>query len=169
MKYFISTFLLLSLCISGWGQTTDLWFANAGGKNLNPQAGQQGSISTGFIVGGISSRSFNPGLTTIGEVRIGFYDCSPCNKSVVSNISSTIELDNVKIYPNPANRHLVVDGQINSDYRYSIVNMEGKILKQGAFRTTQTVNLVGIPKGFYLIEILDKKSGVNYQEKLLIQ
>ncbi|MCI4671519.1 MAG: T9SS type A sorting domain-containing protein [Bacteroidia bacterium] len=168
MKFTIFTLLALCLSVSSWGQTSDLWFAHAGGKNLNAQTGQQGSISSGFIIGGISTSSLNAGFSSIGEVRIGFYDCSHCNKSFVSNVS-ILNLNGIFVYPNPANSQLTIESKRNSIFQFSISTMEGKIYTRDKFSSPKTISLEGIPSGIYIIRIEDEHSGRIYNEKLIIK
>jgi hypothetical protein len=80
--------------------------------------------------------------------------------------------DNVKIYPNPANDHLLfIQSEINLNIDYiTFLSLDGKTVKTiipNNENQDLSVDLTGFSKGFYLVEI-SSKNGTKVTRKLII-
>ena len=71
--------------------------------------------------------------------------------SSVTAVVTASTSDNIKIYPNPASTILNVIINSSSDFSYSILDLSGKIVKEGLAETT--INISSIQPGVYIIKI----------------
>jgi PKD repeat protein len=104
---------------------------------------------------------FAPGTTGVYEITLNLF-C--LNKSVPRFLTSTsrlyvqnstnniqtTELSSIQLYPNPTNSSLSILG-INTDFSYKILDIQGKLLKQGA--NDKQIDIENLPAGTYVIGI----------------
>lgn len=107
------------------------------------------------------------GAHTYGIVAVGT-DCTSELVTKTINVLSIGELSNpFKIYPNPANDHLLVEG--NDIKEVSIYNNFGQVVKNVS--TTENIvkiNMKDISAGLYFIQI-KTATGMTKTEKIVIQ
>lgn len=116
-------------------------------------SGNFGTISSGGIVdtGGFA-----------GTGGIGLFSCiSPLGME-------NIEPENlIKLYPNPANREVTINGLEEFDY-ISITNLFGRIIYEDVLTTEEIkICLMLYPKGFYFVNLRSKEKLIT--KKLLIE
>ncbi len=113
-------------------------------------AGGTASSASGLCVG-----SYTVCVTDAG----GCITCSIVNVSFVTGLASLTDNGTIKVYPNPANEYINIEGTLSSSANLdvSIVNMFGQTVLEevvpadGTF--TQKVNIANIPSGVYFIRI----------------
>ncbi len=83
------------------------------------------------------------------------FPLSDIRKILFSGATSveTIESDHIRIYPNPATTFLRISSDLNSDSRYQIFSIDGRLLMSGACKQEETINISRLPKGLYLIKV----------------
>lgn len=83
------------------------------------------------------------------------FPLSDIRKILFSGATSveTIESDHIRIYPNPATSFLRISSDLNSDSRYQIFSIDGRLLMSGACKQEETINISRLPKGLYLIKV----------------
>ena len=83
------------------------------------------------------------------------FPLSDIRKVLFSGTTSieTIESDHIRIYPNPATTFLRISNDRNSDSRYQIFSIDGRLLMSGVCKQEETINISRLPKGLYLIKV----------------
>lgn len=86
------------------------------------------------------------------------FPLSDIRKVLFSGTTSVeaIESDHIRIYPNPATTFLRISSDRNSDSRYQIFSIDGRLLMSGVCKQEETINISRLPKGLYLIKVDDK-------------
>ena len=74
-----------------------------------------------------------------------------------------------KIYPNPAQDHLLINTGTESMVIVSILDMQGKERKREMISNSAVISLNGINPGIYIIVLTDSRSNLKYYHKLIIQ
>lgn len=90
------------------------------------------------------------------------YYLKPCDTIWTEIINTNTEIETseaIIIYPNPVQSVLEFDEQNNNFTQYQILNMSGKLVKQGKFVNNIDVNF--LPSATYLIRIFNKN--FNYK------
>ena len=104
---------------------------------------------------GVEGDMFLSCFHQFGETQIvyAFSTSAPCyeyNNSAASNTELSIKSLDVSIYPNPATSTLSISN-INTNFDYQIIDLQGKLLKQGA--NTKQIEIENLPAGTYMIGI----------------
>ncbi len=74
-----------------------------------------------------------------------------------------------KIYPNPADEFVNLQGYQPEDSAYELYNIQGQLVKQGYLSTTQTkINTTDLPAGSYIVKILSNNGQVASRSLLSI-
>lgn len=83
------------------------------------------------------------------------FPLSDIRKVLFSGTTSveTIENDHIRMYPNPATTFLRISSDRNSDSRYQIFSIDGRLLMSGVCKQEETINISRLPKGLYLIKV----------------
>jgi hypothetical protein len=126
-------------------------------------------LSGGFPFGGlytgdgVTAGNFNPASVGPGiyQITYAYEDPGSCtNGNAVASIEvvdcNTIEeslASQTLIYPNPARDYLMIRSNHNLNFR--IVNMQGQVVKTGAIRSGQSIDLNMLATGMYTIHLND--------------
>ncbi|MCO5260942.1 MAG: T9SS type A sorting domain-containing protein [Crocinitomicaceae bacterium] len=106
-------------------------------------------------VAGATSQSFTPTTPGSYKVTINNGSCSStstCQTVTNAGIDAT-DLNAVRIYPNPAENHVIIEG-LTSNALISVVDLNGKVLSEANFATTVAeVSLTNFVSGVYFIKI----------------
>ncbi len=90
--------------------------------------------------------------TTTPEERLNFYYTAMNILGVADNLLN----DNVKIFPNPVQNILQIEGTENlTDYRIFVYDMQGKQILNRV--NVNRINVQNLPKGNYIVKILAKE------------
>lgn len=77
------------------------------------------------------------------------------------------QLQDVLVYPNPTSGEVYIEKNIASNY--TIYNMSGSIVKQGAIQEVKTrIDCENLSNGIYIL-MLSSQNKVSYRQKLMIQ
>ncbi len=90
-------------------------------------------------------------------------------RDITTNTEEPIT-ESLKIYPNPADEFINVEGYDHEDRFYQLYNAQGQLVKQGDLMASQTkIGTVDLPAGSYVLKLLssDKNSGKNH--RIIIQ
>lgn len=101
--------------------------------------------------------------TSIANVNI--YGDTECTTASSIYDPQGVEVD-IDIYPNPAKDLINIDIDGKLDFKASLFNIDGKLLRQVLNRTQIDINT--IQAGTYLLEIQDIESGQKIVEQILI-
>lgn len=91
-----------------------------------------------------------------------------CIKDITSNIEDFNKLNNIKIYPNPANDHITIDFNDVVPTKIEIFNIYGQsIYLNEKISLSEKIDISSLKSGIYIIEV--SNSNLKYQQKFLIQ
>lgn len=84
-------------------------------------------------------------------------------------VTSVHELENntITIFPSPATDIVNIDVESSLKYRVNLYDLRGKLIKTKLNTTQMVVSLM--PRGIYLLEISDLKSGKKIVERIVVQ
>ncbi|MBC8486931.1 MAG: T9SS type A sorting domain-containing protein [Bacteroidetes bacterium] len=130
------------------------------------------------VGGGESSESSYSNFGVIGETfvnrcvsggdydgYIGFFG-GACDST--TNIRENINNQIISIYPNPTTNKLFIEMQNRQDVIISIFNSLGQIVYTAKIETdNKTINISGLQKGLYFVEIKDLKGNIMLSEKII--
>lgn len=77
--------------------------------------------------------------------------------------SNEFDINNFKIYPNPANNYFVIQSNINKESTYEIVGVNGKILSNGNIENMKPIDISALAKGFYFVTIKTQNAKQTYK------
>lgn len=100
-------------------------------------------------------REFTLARFNIANETLGIHDTS-------------IKLDEIKTYPNPANDFVTIqsDKNTNENIDFKIVDASGRLIKSGNSKLANRIDLHDLKKGIYFIQ-LTTKNGKVYTEKII--
>jgi hypothetical protein len=78
------------------------------------------------------------------------------------------DADQIRIFPNPARDIIQIELPDNKDYIYSIMNLEGKVVKEGLMKNRQ-LNVELLDKGIYLLAIFTINNELLLRRKISIE
>lgn len=88
--------------------------------------------------------------------------------SVTSNFSSTLSVNpvktkitDVKIFPNPTFGEFQITSKNDEQVQYMIVSVDGKVISQGQYSGSKTIDLSGYNSGIYLIRLRSQQATVT--------
>ncbi len=122
----------------------------------------QGSKSTPEIIDIDHNGYFD---LIVGSFRGGlaFYHTSIISDKTVSNLD--IPSYDFKIYPNPAGEKLTID--YDGKFQYFILNSLGADIKSEALNGAATIDIAGLPQGFYSIFLKSDLSGFTQSKSFI--
>ncbi len=92
------------------------------------------------------------------------------NNGIISSAGTEVNLENLRIYPNPASAQVRIDfpNPENKKCYINLIDLDGRLIRSsGPLTGNQTIlNLNEVPKGVYIIEVWAEKI---YREKLNIE
>lgn len=94
-------------------------------------------------------------LTSLEKLKVTTDTVISAYQNLFSSFSTGVNnftKKEIKIYPNPANDYLYIDG-INMIGKISIYNSQGKLMKVILNPTSNKVNLEGLPQGTYFLKV----------------
>ena len=72
---------------------------------------------------------------------------------ISTNVSDNINVDQIKVFPNPASQYLQLTGKENLGYE--IFTLDGREVKSGQINLDSKINVNQLPTGFYFIHLSD--------------
>ncbi|MBL7766617.1 MAG: T9SS type A sorting domain-containing protein [Chitinophagaceae bacterium] len=78
---------------------------------------------------------------------------------------SNITIMDVRVYPNPANRIIHIEGP-TQEINYRILSSDGRMYLQGHCSMPSSIDLESLPAGFYVLQVKDQKGNL-IQRKFL--
>jgi Secretion system C-terminal sorting domain len=87
----------------------------------------------------------------------GFPKCFNCDScTIITNVVYRDEQIYIRLFPNPANSLLTLNGDIDKIYQYRIFNAQGKLMAGEKFAGNQ-IDIQSLATGLYAISFLDKE------------
>ena len=89
----------------------------------------------------------------IGKIRAATFGRGIWESDVNSTTASTngMFFSALKIYPNPTNENITINGLDNKNFILKIFNITGQLV--ASYQNKKTINLTGLDKGYYIIEL----------------
>ncbi len=82
-------------------------------------------------------------------------------------VSTKNILRNVKIYPIPVKDNLYIDGLVEGEWRYEIVDLLGHSIKENIVRNGYSISLNGLLAGTYILRLHDEKNAKYEMFKII--
>ena len=127
----------------------------------------------GNAIIGATSQSFTP--TIMGEYYVEVTDQNGCigESTKINFIIESIENENnlVSVYPNPTNSWITISSSVEITENIRIINTHGEtvitIEKEEIENNSKRVNMDGLSKGIYLIQLINNDYIINH--KVILQ
>jgi len=90
---------------------------------------------------------------------------------LINNISSGIDINQMRIYPNPFSNLLTIDGLPNKDLTIEIYDIHSRLIYQDNqyLAHSITINTAYINPGLYLLRVRDIDSGQTITGKIIVK
>ena len=135
--------------------TSYLWYYTGNGATIN---GTGNNITINFSSSATSGDLLVSGHNGCGDGTFSPYfpiDVIQCN-----GISENNEVNEYKIYPNPAKEILIVETNFYKEQKLEIINLLGQTLYTTYINKTATVNISAFPCGVYILKLYTEKGNV---------
>ncbi len=85
--------------------------------------------------------------------------------------TSTKEMgtDQIQIFPNPSRGQIQLSGIRATKTQVQFLNWNGQVVLEKTLFNDQTINIAGLPKGIYLLQLLEVETGMRMIKKLAVQ
>ncbi len=153
-----------------------MWLDNMRIQNLNDSMGNRTAYIYDLNMGGNWQQLFRIEEDYIydaeGNILEHVYketnsngDLTPITKDVYSNFILLTGIKNSKLnsigfYPNPTTNYVILKDEKFQDKKYSLMNMNGKIIKNGYVPNTLRVELDEVASGLYILKIEDHQAKI---------
>jgi hypothetical protein len=84
-----------------------------------------------------------------------------------ASVEDRVEM-NIQVYPNPANGFIRVKG-ISGIFSVKLIDLQGKVQKQFTAMSNQSLDVSNLATGLYLLQVIDEKSNLIFNDKILIK
>ncbi|MFQ5445932.1 MAG: LamG-like jellyroll fold domain-containing protein [Saprospiraceae bacterium] len=149
----------LTMIYSG-PDTTAYWYLD--GNLIDKRIG---SLTRPDGDGRISNTHGGEGLTFRGFLRnLRVYQ----SDGIFSAVGEAPELDALRVFPNPANDFISLTGVPSGQFRWTILDMNGHALKNGAVTGEEQIALGAWPAGQYFLRVTNAKTGAG-QSRIFIK
>jgi len=124
------------------------------------------------IIAGATSQSYQPVISgsyavIVTNTLCGVSDTSLCVNHTITSVYENLEMNNINVYPNPANT-IVTVSNTKAGSTLSIVDVTGKVVFQTQITNSTTeLNVSELVSGIYFIQLTEKGSVVG-TKKLVI-
>ncbi len=101
----------------------------------------------------------------------GDFGSSEVTKITIASSSSISQnnLENIKVYPQPVNDILNIEGYENSQYKYILLNTLSQVVASGVFTQKGIIQTSSLPQGMYLLQIENKTNNQSTIKKIIVQ
>lgn len=142
----------------------DTSFGTNGFVNLNTTVVNGLQFNTPMIINYDLGKLYLIGLTNYDNVRLYRFNLS----SVLSTNEIINKKGQIKIYPNPASNFVSIQILENTieNFEYKIVDLTGRIVKNGNSKFNEQINIESLTSGNYIIQI-ETESGEKFTQKLI--
>lgn len=103
----------------------------------------------------IATTSIDPNNWIINKVSAITHDA---NFTSLNELTEFVD-SRISLYPNPAKELLNIEMPQSGSYEYKLIDMQGKMLQNGTFNATLTLNLKSYQSGTFLIQVSNKLTG----------
>ncbi len=134
---------------------------------LDIKATDEGIIAGGYFQSQTSPLTGQPG-SHVWIVRTDSMGCVVQGCQYIST-KEPIELAGITVYPNPAQTYFKVQGVSGATATVKVYDVNGhEVLYQPEIHHHQAIPLSNLPKGLYLVQVLQKEQ-VIHSQKLMVQ
>ena len=94
--------------------------------------------------------------------------CSRLSNVINVFISSVSDqnLDQIHIFPNPANQVLFIHSEYHSDFEVKVTNMQGQVVFSG--ENQKTIDVQHFLPGLHIVELIDRHTQERKREIIVI-
>ncbi len=102
----------------------------------------------------------NDGSNVVGSKTIFITNQTALSVTDISNNS-------IKLFPNPAQNYIILEGQGIESYKYKIINMKGEMVNSNNTVGNGLVRIESLSRGIYILHLFDKNGRMVNRYKLL--
>lgn len=141
-----------------------LWQKSFGGSAEDQATCIKQTSDGGFVISGFSTSNDNDVTGNNGSRDYWILKLAP-------ELLSTNDIkfsNNLNIYPNPSNQNIIVqnDDKYLENFNYKIIDLTGRIVKNGNSKFNEQINIENLTSGNYIIQI-ETENGERFTEKLI--
>ena len=140
----------------------------------------QGTTTSDPLLATYTGHSLPSEITVWGSSALIVFDTDQMNRAggwKVAYTSSPVaveenEKNTAYLYPNPAtdNISLFLSKKEKEQYRYQILNMEAKVIKESSFCSTSlNLDVENLDKAVYWIQVFNEENQIVFTEKFVLQ
>lgn len=100
---------------------------------------------------------------SIVTLNLTYVTPSNCGTTLVNQLFN----NDFKVYPNPSTGRFTVEAILDDEYSFSVLGINGEIIKTGVLNGTTKVNMLEVKNGLYLLQLTNKNSVMT--KRLVIQ
>ncbi len=105
-------------------------------------------------------------LPNMPNYNLGALVGSECD-TLGTSVKNLLAKTKINIYPNPANDELYLNCESDIELNYSLKTILGSEIRSGNFIGKETIDMLEIASGVYIIEISDNLGKIKYSEKIV--
>lgn len=64
-------------------------------------------------------------------------------------------IDNIAIFPNPANNNFIIKGELSENAKFSIFDISGQLVNSGSIQNNSKIDVSMLKNGTYIVKIMD--------------
>ncbi len=140
----------------------------------------QGTTTSDPLLANFTGHSIPPEIIVWGSAALIVFETDQINraggwKAVYTSSPVSVEENDKNtayLYPNPAtdNISLFLSKNEKEEYRYRILNMEAKVIKENSFCSSLlNLDIENLDKAMYWIQVFDEKNQIVFTEKFVLQ
>lgn len=142
--------------------------------NINAQKLSEFSINA---TGGSMSNANQSLLFTVGDIFVLPTDSNQTSSGLigvleVSEVITSLESSSynlVKVYPNPAQDKLIIKSPVDGIQSLLLSDSQGKVLINRTLNKTSDLTLAELPKGLYLLKLVNSQGQIVKTYKIIKQ
>ncbi len=89
------------------------------------------------------------------------FSCSFTTKSGTSTIIGPQNINNIRLYPNPAHNYFTIQGLTDNTTHIKIIDLSGKTIKTANINHKQQLDISDLKNGIYNVQIISNKQIIN--------
>lgn len=98
-------------------------------------------------------------------------DTINCNNFLTSINNPKLQEFAFSINPNPAIGNITIEAPVNTTYKVQLINLLGQMVYSSPQLTVKqtTINLTGLPKGVYIVQLYNEQNYISSRQRLVLQ
>lgn len=122
------------------------------------------------ITFGLCDGDFSLGLRCYEDNQIGFHSTGISSSCTATNVGIDEQLaqNDFKIFPNPANHQVLIQGNTTESVQFELVDLTGRLILSDQFVSSTALSLSSLQAGIYLLS-LHRDGFPSETQRLIVQ